>query len=793
MRRGDFSESPRGLFDPATGNAEGFGRTPFAGKIVPASRISPITKKLNDLIPAQNLLGISQNYFGGGSYGFDRHRADTKLNYTHSDKLSAFSRFSLLHYDMANPQLFGALGGPQLSGAGGNPGYGNGNTFSYTAAVTYVFTPNLMLDAYYGYTRIDTTIEQARLGEKLGLDFLGIPGTNGPRRIEGGWPQFNIGGFTTLGVPNNFQPYYRRDPQYQYVANMTLNKPGHEIRFGTDLYSTHMNHAQPEAPGAFFWAQGGFQFDGGITMERNLESPNQYNAYAAFLLGMPRLAGKITQVPDEYNTRSFQYSGYIRDRWNVNRKLTVSYGLRWEYFPFPTRVDRGLEVYDPATNKVNVCGVGVVPKNCGVIESKKKFAPRFGFAYRPTDKWVIRAGYGLTNDPFSLARFFRTNYPILLIQNLQGTNDFVPYDARGIAAGIPPVQVPSLGNGIMDIPGSFASFTVDKNFRRGYIQSWNLTVQRDLGKGFIGQAGYVATRSTAQMGWLDINAGQEIGRGAAGRPLNQRFGRAASTQKQVAFGTTMYDSLQATVDRRFANGVQFNMAYTWSKVIGYQDNNDSGPGVAAMPYFDRNRTVRNYDIPHNLQFSNIIELPFGKGKRWAAGGGGMSWLLGGWQVNNVISFFGGSPFSVFSDGASLNLPGSTQTADQVVGQVRKLGAVGRGTPYFDPDAFVPVRDARFGNTAMNVLRGPGVANWDGGLFRAFRVTERVNVQLRAEAFNLTNTPHFNNPGSNVSNYNPTQTDPLRRYGGYGEITSTRSLGRDGYDERQFRLGLRIGW
>jgi hypothetical protein len=793
MRRGDFSESPRGLFDPATGNADGFNRMPFPGKLIPASRISPITKKLNDLIPADNLGGVSNNFFGGGSYGFDRHRADTKINYVHSAKLSAFSRFSLMHYDMANPQLFGDLGGPQISGAGGNPGYGNGNTFSYTAAITYVFNPNLLLDAYYGYTRIDTTIEQARLGEKLGSEFLGIPGTNGSRRIEGGWPQFNIGGFTTLGVPNNFQPYYRRDPQYQYVANFTLNKNAHEIRFGTDMYATHMNHAQPEAPGAFFGAQGGFQFDGGITMERNLESPNQFNSYAAFLLGMPRTAGKITQVPDEYNTRSFQYSMYVRDRWNVNPKLTLSYGLRWEYFPFPTRADRGLEVYDPATNTVRVCGAGNVPKNCGVEESKKKFAPRVGFAYRPTDKWVIRAGYGLTNDPFSLARFFRTNYPILLIQNLQGANDFVPYDARGIAAGIPAVQVPSLGNGILPIPGSFASFTVDQKFRRGYVQSWNFMVQRDIGRGFIAQAGYVATRSTAQMGWLDINAGQEIGRGAAGRPLNALYGRAASTQKQVAFGTNIYDSLQATLEKRFSNGVQFNMAYTWSKVIGYLDNNDSGPFVAARRYFDRNRVVRGYDIPHNLQMTNVIELPFGRGKKYASGGGVASWILGGWQVNNVLSFFSGSPFTVNSDGASLNLPGSAQTADQVKSTVARLGGVGRGLPYYDPDAFAPVRDARFGNTGHNILRGPGVVNWDGGLFRSFKVGERLSLQFRGEAFNLTNTPHFNNPGSNVSSYNSSLTDITRRYGGYMEILSTRSLGRDGYDERQFRVGLRLGW
>jgi hypothetical protein len=802
QKRGDLSESPRGVYDPASSaDPNGLNRTPFPNKIIPASRISPITKKLIDLTPNPNLPGLSNNYFAGGNYSFDRHRFDSKVNYVHSSKLTMFGRLSLLHYDMNNGQIFGDLGGDQLSGAGGNPGIGKGNTVSFTGAVTYVFKPTFLMDAYYGYTRIDTEIEQARLDEKLGLDFLGIPGTNGTRKIEGGWPQFNVGGYSALGVPNNFQPYYRRDPQYQYVANFTWLKGSHEVRFGTDLYSTHMNHAQPEAPGAFFGAQGGFQFDGGITMLRiqnpngslaAAESPNNFNSYGAFLLGLPRTAGKITQVPDEYNTRSFQHSYYIRDRWNVNRKLSFSYGLRWEYFPFPTRADRGLEVYDPSNNKIRICGVGAVPRDCGVTESKKKFAPRVGLAYRVTDTFVIRAGYGLTNDPFSHARTFRTNYPVLLVQNLQGANDFVPYDPRGIAAGIPRATVPDFGNGIIDIPNSFAAFTIDNKFRRGYIQSWNFTLQKQLGKGFIAQAGYVATRSTASMGWLDINAGQVIGAGAAGRPLGQRFGRSAATTKATPFGTTIYDSLQATLERRFANGMQFNASYTWSKVIGYQDNNDSGPAVSAIQYFERNRVVRGYDIPHNLAMTHIWELPFGKGRKFASSGP-ISWLAGGWQINNVVSLFSGSPFTVSSAGDTLNMPGSGQTADQIRPDVRILGGVGRGQSYFDPDAFAPVREARFGNMAFNSLRGPGVFNWDLGLFRSFKINERFQLQFRGEAFNFTNTPHFNNPGGNVSAYNPTLTDPLRRFGGFSEITSTRSLGRDGYDERQFRIGLRLGF
>jgi hypothetical protein len=229
-------------------------------------------------------------------------------------------------------------------------------------------------------------------------------------------------------------------------------------------------------------------------------------------------------------------------------------------------------------------------------------------------------------------------------------------------------------------------------------------------------------------------------------------------------------------------------------VIGYQDNNDSGPAVNSLTHFQRNRSIRNYDRPHNLQISQIWELPFGKGKKFVSGGGAGSAILGGWQINNILSFFSGTPFSVGSDGASLNMPGASQTADQVLSDVKKLGGIGRGQSFFDPLAFAAVTQPRFGNTGYNILRGPGYANWDFSLFRRFNLSERVSLQFRAEAFNFTNTPHFNNPGSNVSSFNPTLTDPLRRFGGYTEVTSSfNGVGRDGFDERQFRFGMRIGF
>ncbi len=794
-KQGIMSETPRLVYDPAsTTLTNGTGRTPFPNNTIPANRISPIIKKLVDLTPNPNQTGLTNNYFAGGSYIFDRHRADTKVNWNPSSNFTMFSRFSLLHYDMDNAQMFGALGGPEISAAGGNPGVGTGNTFSWTLAGTYIFSPRLIIDAYYGWTRMDTSVEQGRLDEKLGLDFLGIPGTNGSRRFEGGWPQFAVASYTQLGVPNAFQPYFRRDPQSQYVANLNWTKGAHEVRFGVDIYFSGMNHLQPEATGASHGAQGGFNFGGGPTVLAGGATADQFNNYSTFLLGLPTNVGKITQVPDEYNTRQSNYSMYVRDRWNVSRKLTLSYGLRWEYYPYPTRADRGLEFYDGAINKMLVCGAGSIPQDCGATVSKKLFAPRIGFAYRVTDTFVVRAGYGITYDPFSLQRPLRTNYPVLLIQNITPANASFGW-VSPIAQGIPPVTVPSTSAGVLDVPSTFAVVTTQKDTQRGYVQSWNFTVQKQLPFGLSGQAGYVATRSVRQIGYLDINSGQVIGADNAGRPLQQLFGRSAPTTLITPFGTTQYNSLQSTLDRRFSKGFSMGVTYTWSKVIGPADNSDSGPSVQALRFFTRNRVVRGYDRTHNFNVTQIIELPFGPGKKWANDGVAGA-ILGGWQLNNLISLYSGTPFTVGS-GGGLRMPGSTQTADQVTPEVKILGGTGRGQNWFDPLAFAAVPTTlgqeRFGNTAMNILRGPGIANWDFGFFRRFNITERWKAEFRMEAFNFTNTPHFNNPGANVSSFNPSVTDPLTRFNGYSEITGVGTTGRDGIDERQFRFGLRISF
>jgi len=170
-------------------------------------------------------------------------------------------------------------------------------------------------------------------------------------------------------------------------------------------------------------------------------------------------------------------------------------------------------------------------------------------------------------------------------------------------------------------------------------------------------------------------------------------------------------------------------------------------------------------------------LPFGKGKKWATGSAGSA-ILGGWQVSGLLTMYTGGPFSVTAPGRSLNAPANGQTADQIKPEVEIIGS---RTQWFDTSAYRAVTEARFGTSGWDQLRGPGLINLDLSVSRAFQLTERIGLQLRGEAFNVSNTPHFANPQSDVSSSQ------------FGMSTGIRNVGREGLDERLFRLSLRLSF
>jgi len=790
---------------------------PSCENIIPQSLLNTpsgqIAQKINSLFPEPNLPGVKNNYFASGGFAFNRNTIDSKINWNVNNKMNVFGRFSFLHYTDFTPTAFGTVMQGSPIGGSSNPGNGHGNTYSSTFGGTYTFTPSFILDAYFGFTHQGTASEQQGLGKNVGLDVLGIPGTNGTRKFESGWPefQFNTGSdFATAGNDTNFMPYYRQDPQYQYVVNLNWVHGKHNVRFGGDIYRQGLNQTQAEwiGGGSFYGSQGGFDFGQGTTalcqdppLCSTSSSTNRANSYASFLLGLPDQASKSVQFPDSYSIRSMLYSAYIRDRWNITPRLTLNYGVRWEYFPYPTRTTRGLERYDPTTNNVLICGMGSVPGNCGEEISKKRFSPRLGIAWRATNTFVIRAGYGMTNDPYEGLELMRNNYPVMEPFGIQPPNGFTP--ATTLAAGIPPVPAPTIpSSGILPLPLNVGFEGYPKNLHRGYIQSWNLTLQKELGWGFTGEAGYVATRSVRQLGFININASQIPFTNQATEPLFQQFGRTAATTFLEPLGTGQYNSLQASLKRRFSKGLMMNVNYTWGKAINLVDASSGTPNIQSQYYLGMNRAPTGYDITHNLAITNVWDLPFGRGQRWAGGKGVLTQIVSGWQVNNLVSIFSGTPFNVWGDcGAAW--PGNSPTMINIVGSPKRIAS--KSGYWYDPFAFAETFDPNnpgscltgsLGNSGFNNLRGPGVFNWDAGIFRDFAIKERLHIQFRAEAFNLTNTPHWANPDNYIGDANSIdqRTGRVIDPGAFMTLDNgVNDLAREGIDERQFRLGLRLQW
>jgi hypothetical protein len=781
MRAGDLSASPTPIYDPLTGNANGTGRTAFDGNIIKAGRLDPIVQKLLAQLPLPTFTDrLTDNYFASGRYTFTRHTIDGKVNWNATNKLRFAGRVGWLNHNFVNPPMFGDLGGLPVNTTAAKMGQGLGNTVTITGSGTYVVSPTFLIDAYAGITIEKILSEPPRMDENLGLDFLGIPGTNGPDRLYGGWPQFNVTNFSVIGYSGSSgTPYVDDNWQRQFTANATWTKAAHTIRFGGDIVRQAMNRFEVGDP------SGTFTFDGGPTTLNGGPASNQYNTFADFLLGLPTAMAK-SYIPFENNhvrSRNWQFSAFVKDQWQATRRLTASLGVRWDRFPMGTRTTRGMERYDFATNQMLICGVANIPTDCGYRIGPGYLSPRVGAAYRVTDAIVVRGGFGRNYDPYPLAfvRDTLLNYPSAINLSVTPPNSF-GY-AGMLAAGIPPIVVPDVSSGTIPVPLNVDARALDQRPRRGYVDSWNLTVESELPFHFTGQAGYVGTRQRKINQILDQNAGQVIGAGNAGRPLFVKFGRTQTTGLLTNVGWSDYDALQVSVRRRMAQGIQAAIAYTYSRSFGIccDTLSDGAPQVQAMQYFNLNEALLPNDRPHNLQVSVVAELPFGEGKPLLNGSGLAAAIAGGWQVNALVSAYSGSPFTVTASGTSLNLPGSNQVADQVKPDVAILGGIGPNQKWFDTSAFAPVTQPRFGTSGFDSMRGPGFRNLDLGVFRQLSLGAQRSLQIRVEIFNVTNTPHFANPNGNVNS------------SGFGTITSTANTGREGIDERLVRVGLRFGF
>ena len=749
--------------------------------------------------PSSTLLSnfMVNDYANTATAASNKTSNDAKVTYIPNDNTQIFGKYSIEPFQALDPQELKAAGGGTFDG--GQPGAGHGLIQNVGMGVSHIINSNLVVDADFGYTRQWSgaqSLLDLSLGD-YGLNTLQIPGTNinSSNTDYVGQPVFSFNStFSSLGNSNTANPFIFRDNQFTGDVNLSYLKGRHQFKTGFTYYHFDMNHFQPTTGGGVSNVRGGFLFSGGMTCGGSATScgVTAYNDLADMLLGLPNGSAstaavqKAQQIYDPNSLRWTELGVYAQDQWTVTSKLTFTYGVRFEKYPAAYRDHTGIsEVYvnRPQTSNVEIGGVMGNPKSGGVDTGYGFFAPRVGFAYRLNNKTVIRTGGGFTVDPDSM-RELRDEYPFDLAPNYYspngaGTIAIDPANSNAampLTYGIPIPVAPNYASGYVALPVGQTTNAVWPNFRRGYIESWNLFIQRNLGKNFVANVGYVGSlfvrqqtnvspynaaplpsASTPCMANGQVNPNTGLNPTGTGLPcsaangtainqiINQQSCQASgwstclvsngSTGLYNTGGITMngpifsanYNAMQAQLTHNAGKNASLGLVYTYSHAFNYADNGagtgSSGPPFSYPGYYKMNRAQANQDQKHNLQIWGISTLPFGYGQKWL-NHGLISEIVGGWQVTGQYSYFGGLPFSVTANSNTLNAPGSTLYAQLVApyklerGHNRVFGstAVSGGKPWFNPAAFANPVEPAF-STANTSIASPVFANTHRNEFR----------------------------------------------------------------------------
>ncbi|HJZ95728.1 MAG TPA: carboxypeptidase regulatory-like domain-containing protein [Candidatus Solibacter sp.] len=280
MHSGNFSASPNPIYDPLSGNADGTGRTAFAGGLIPSNRIDPIAAKVMAAYPLPTFPSLlANNYYATGAYAYSRSKLDTKGTWLVTPKFNINGRMGWLKYTMSDPPVFGSNGGGPVASAGGRAGTAHGNVYSMTYSGSYIAKPNFVVDSYFGYTKSSSDHDPVGLDQQIGRTVLGLPGTN-LTAFAGGWPDFQVSSYSDVGTPGGSSTLRYRDTQFEYTANASWVKSAHTVRFGVDISQYSLNHYEATS------AMGVFVFNGGQTTLRGGPGSNQFNSAAQLLLGL---------------------------------------------------------------------------------------------------------------------------------------------------------------------------------------------------------------------------------------------------------------------------------------------------------------------------------------------------------------------------------------------------------------------------------------------------------------------------------------------------------------------------
>ena len=729
-------------------------RTTFPNNMIPASRITQLSQTILALIPHTNVPGsaLVSNYQQTTRFLKNTTAFDSKFDFNRRDNDRYAFRFSRAVQSLTDQPIFGIAGGPK---GGGFQGTGHQRVQSGALNHTHAFSPTLLAETRVGVSHYRNIAHNSDYGLK---DLTGITGVN--------LDPFTSG-TTALDIQNGFSspmigysaslPWDRGETNINAVTNWTKIHSNHTFKWGVDFRRLRDDLVQAQT----FGPRGVFRF-GTSTTSNPGTSTSRGNNFAAFLLDAPSEVGRDVSVVSG-SWRESELFSYGQDKWQPTSKVTLDIGLRWEiYFPPTPAHDGGYSNYDPTTDTLVLAGIGGNPLNLGRSTYYHYFAPRFGLAYRFTDKFVLRGGFGISYEPFPNNQY-AWNYPV---RQANGTNQLstgaLPTWPSGQIAnmnfGFPapaPVAVPNNGvvSGVCQVPpvpgvaciGLNSQYNViDKNFTQPYVESWNFAVERALPKNFVLTVAYVGNHGVDIPMDYDLNAAtapgicQNVPVGTAGclatdpptklvkttcplRPLcslpigpgGAPLGRTAATDFLFKPTSSNYHALQTRFNHRTGSGLTLTTSYTYAKALAFRSDvgdgggNDGG-GPSFYLNFHRNYMELSNSRRHTLVQSVVYELPFGKGKR-LLNSGWATWVGGGWQVSTVMTIMSGRPLDFSASGSSLNAPGTRQTPNQIA-PFKVLGGIGTNALWFDTTAFCPVLPAQPAGSSCPAVPNGTVGN-----------------------------------------------------------------------------------
>ena len=757
-RTGDFSSllalpKPVQLYNPFSVTTAGV-RAPFPNNIIPSSLLSPAaTKLLNDptLYPQATSSALTNNITYANASYIKSDQGDIKLDWRPNEKDYYSARYSHGRQDQPSVNSFPLF----YNGFNQSP-FQNG-VINWTRTLS----PTLVNEARIGVNNILLYNGGADKGlgdiaTKVGIQNAG----KGLLSLQGFAYASNVGN-ANIGAQQVFA-----NTTYHYADNLTIVRGRHLIKTGGQFLRQQLNTFYAGNNGR----TGYISFSGRFSAANAANPAGTLIGEADFLLGLPTDLGRGLST-GTWGQRGSIYGFYGQDDWRISDSLTLNIGLRWEYHsPWVEVKDRQAN-FDEFTGKVLLAGKD---GNSRALYSpfRKDFQPRLGFAYNPLmfhKKLVARGAYTISSFLEGTGTNLRLplNPPLNSeFQSLYNTPaDFLP--------GV------TLDQGLSGLnpkdPFKGANLRLwDPHVRPANVQQWNFSTEYELPHGNVITVGYVGQHGTHLMvatPYLQkrlINGVVVPGPYLAGNPtLKNTIGQISGTESN---GNQKYNGLQATFKKRFSAGLEYQVAYTYSKAqtdsIGYY-----GAGAQAGPQsayvqnlYDRKAEWGNsyIDVTHNMVISAVYQLPIGKGKQFGSSMNKVvDGVVGGWQLGGIFTAHGGFPLTIKVSGDPSGT-GARSFRANVVGTPNDLHQIGPGAQFLDVSAYAVPAPFTFGNAGVGIVRGPGLTRMDLSLGKQFHVTEKRYFELRGEAFNLTNTPIFLSPASQ------TITSPL-----FGQIRSSQ--------------------